>query len=107
MTEKIDNLINLINLLLLINQIAISLSAYSCKISVPDTVTSQKLNNIICIGASGFTYPNFAAFLLRFGKIFDILQYTSTKQVPFTACFVLFCTLSTGMQSTKKIDISK
>ena len=62
MNEKIDNLINLINLLLLINQIAISLSAYSCKISVPDTVTSQKLNNIICIGASGFTYPNFAAF---------------------------------------------
>ena len=62
MTEKFDNLIYLINLLLFINQVAISSSALSCKISVPDTVTSQKLNNIICIGASGFTYSNFATF---------------------------------------------
>ena len=62
MNEKISYLINLINLLLLINQIAISSSAFSCKISVPDTVTTQKLNNIICIGASGFTYSNFATF---------------------------------------------
>ena len=62
MNEKISYLINLINLLLFINQIAISSSALSCKISVPDTVTSQKLNNIICIGPSGFTYSNFATF---------------------------------------------
>jgi hypothetical protein len=32
-------------------------------------------------------HPNFAAFLLKFGKIFDILQYKGTKQVQFAACF--------------------
>ena len=35
----------------------------SCKISVPSTVSSQRLNNIICLGNSGFAYSNFATFL--------------------------------------------
>lgn len=48
-------------LLLLINQYYQSTSL-SCKISVPTGVTSQKLDNIICIGNAGFTNPNFATF---------------------------------------------
>ena len=34
----------------------------SCKITVPESVTSQKLNNLICIGTINFKYPNFATF---------------------------------------------
>ena len=53
--------INLISLFLIINQI-IKISTLSCKITVPETITSQQLNNIICIGSSGFANLNIATF---------------------------------------------
>ena len=51
----------LIALFIFINQI-IKVLSLSCKIKVPDTETSRKLNNIICIGTSGFSNPNIALF---------------------------------------------
>ena len=51
-----------INILVLINLIIKSSSEEDCHISVPDSITSQKLNNIICIGGSYSTYINFANF---------------------------------------------
>ena len=53
--------ISLINIFLLTNQIT-KVSSVTCKISVPDSVTSQKFDNVICIGTSGFTFPNYASF---------------------------------------------
>ena len=40
----------------------IKAATLSCQISVPNSVISQKLDNIICIGESGFAYSNFATF---------------------------------------------
>ena len=53
--------IYLIYLFLVFNQI-IKISTLSCSIAVPDSVTSQQLNNIICIGPSGSANVNFAEF---------------------------------------------
>ena len=53
--------INLISLFILINQI-IKISTLTGKITVPESITSQKLNNIICIGPSGFANLNLATF---------------------------------------------
>ena len=51
----------LINFLLIINQLT-KVSSQDCEIRVPDSVTSQKLDKIICIGPSGFANPNFGLF---------------------------------------------
>ena len=56
-----NSFIYLIQILLLLNQI-IKVSSVVCKISVPDSITSQQLNNIICIGTNGFAEVNFASF---------------------------------------------
>ena len=53
-------IIYLFYLLIVINNI-IGISS-SCPITVPNSVTTQKLNNIICIGSNGFANPNFAKF---------------------------------------------
>ena len=53
---------NLFYLILFINQIILSSQDLACKITVPDTVISQKLDNIICIGPTNFAYSNFATF---------------------------------------------
>ena len=55
------NAIHLISLFLLTSQI-IKISTLSCKITVPEAITSQQLNNIICIGSSGFANLNLATF---------------------------------------------
>ena len=62
MNDKTYCLINLINLILLINQIFIAFSELNCEISVPDNINTQKLDHIICLGTSGFTFPNFGTF---------------------------------------------
>ena len=56
-----NSFIYLIQILLLLNQI-IKVSSVVCKISVPDSITTQQLNNIICIGTNGFAEVNFASF---------------------------------------------
>ena len=65
MVEKIlyhfNKTINLISLFILINHV-IKISALTGKITVPESITSQKLNNIICIGPSGFANLNLASF---------------------------------------------
>ena len=48
-------------LLILINKI-IDVSTLSCDISAPDSIVSQKLNNIICIGPIDFANVNLANF---------------------------------------------
>ena len=50
-----------INIFLFINQI-IKVSPVVCQISVPDSISTQLLNNIICIGTNGFANTNFASF---------------------------------------------
>ena len=52
---------HIINIILL-NTRLINASSLTCKISVPNSVTSQKLNNVMCLGKSGFAYSNFATF---------------------------------------------
>ena len=58
---QIEYFIHLICLFLFIIE-SIKTDTLSCQISVPSSVTSQKLDNIICIGESGFAYSNFATF---------------------------------------------
>ena len=58
----IKNIIfNIIKILSLFN-FFIKVSSLTCKINVPNDITTQKLDNIICIGDSGFSYSNFAMF---------------------------------------------
>ena len=58
---QVEYFIHLICLFLFIIE-SIKADTLSCQISVPSSVTSQKLDNIICIGESGFAYSNFATF---------------------------------------------
>ena len=53
--------IYLIHFIFILNQI-IEILTSSCKITVPNTITSQQLNNIICIGPIGAANVNFAEF---------------------------------------------
>ena len=46
----------------LVLNIIIKILSQNCKIEVPSSVMSQKLDNIICLGDSGFAYSNFATF---------------------------------------------
>ena len=46
----------------LVLNLIIKILSQDCKIEVPSSVTSQKLDNIICLGDSGFAYSNFATF---------------------------------------------
>ena len=62
MDVKENVVLCIINLLILFNRIIEVSSALNCKISVPDAITSQKLDNIRCIGTNGYTFPNFATF---------------------------------------------
>ena len=64
MSEKFyfhQKFLYLIYFLLLINQLT-KISSQDCDIRVPDSVTTQKLDKIICIGPSGFANPNFGLF---------------------------------------------
>ena len=60
--KKNDLVFLSIIILVIINQIIKSSAALDCRISVPDTNITQKLNNIICLGESYSTYINFASF---------------------------------------------